>query len=173
MFAAIPAMLFLLACVSEGQPPAPTPPSGNTPPGWLTYSNAGYGFAVAYPDALGIVPESTPPPGGAFARVRFLEREMLAGQFADLEPPRFMVEVFPLGQATTLTEWARAAGRLPQGAASTAVPLAGAREGLRIQMRQQLAPNEFYYFRTDQRVYVLTPFGQYSVEMLESFRLIS
>ena len=124
------------------------------------------------PSEFGIVPESAPPPGGALQRVRFLEREIVGGQFADLEPPRFTVEVFALGPSTTLADWARAAGRLPRDAATTPVELAGAREGLRIQQRLQMAPNDFFYFRTDQRVYALTPLGAHSAEMLDSFRLI-
>lgn len=169
---AISSMLLLFACTSTGQSQPPSSPSGTVPAGWFTYSDATYGFAVAYPSEFGIVPESAPPPGGALQRVRFLEREIVGGQFADLEPPRFTVEVFALGPSTTLADWARAAGRLPRDAATTPVELAGAREGLRIQQRLQMAPNDFFYFRTDQRVYALTPLGAHSAEMLDSFRLI-
>jgi len=168
---AISSML-LFACTSAGQPQTPASPSGTVPAGWQTYSNASYGFALGYPDAFGIVPESGPPPSGAVLRVRFLEREMLAGQFADLEPPRFTVEVFALGSAGSLADWARASGRLAGDATITAMSLAGAREGMRVQQRLQLAPNDFYYFRTDQRVYALTPLGAHSAEMLDSFHLI-
>lgn len=169
---AVSSMFVLFACTTAGQPQGPTSPSGVVPTGWLTYSDVIYSFSVAYPDEFGIVPEPGAAPGGALKRVRFLDKQLLAGQFADLEPPRFTVEVFPLGQASSLTEWARAAGRLSQGATTTAMTLAGAREGLRIQLRQQMAPNEFYYFLADQRVYALTAFGQYSAEMFDSFRLI-
>jgi len=147
-------------------------PSGAVPAGWQTYSDARHGFAVAYPDEFGIVPESAAPPGGALLRVRFLDRQLLGSQFADLEPPRFTVEVFPLGQSQTLTDWARTAGRLPRDAATTTMSLVGALEGLRIQQRLQLAPNDFFYFRTEQHVYALTPLGAHSAEMLDSFRLL-
>jgi hypothetical protein len=148
-------------------------PSGAVPAGWQTYADARHGFAVAYPAEFGIVPESAAPPGGALLRVRFLDRQLLGSQFADLEPPRFTVEVFPVGQSKTLSDWAKAAGRLPRDAATTTISLAGALEGLRIQQRQQLAPNEFFYFRTRQHVYALTPLGAHSAQMLDSFRLLS
>ncbi len=123
------------------------------------------------PHEFGIVPESAQPPGGALKRVRFLDREIIGGEFADLEPPRFNIEVFAVGRSTTLADWARAAGRLPQDAATTPLSLAGAREGLRVQRRLQMAPNDFFYFRTDQYVYALTPLGSHSAEMFDSFRL--
>ncbi|NOU11793.1 MAG: hypothetical protein HOO98_17495, partial [Nitrospira sp.] len=45
-------------------------------------------------------------------------------------------------------------------------------EGVNVALRQQLAPNEFLYFATDQYVYGLIPFGPESAKMLTSFRLI-
>jgi len=165
-------LLLFFACTGTGRSQPPTSPSGTVPAGWLTYSDATFGFALAYPNEFGIVPESEPPPGGALRRVRFLEAEIVGGQFADLEPPRFTVAVFALGQSATLADWARSAGRLPRDATTTPVDLAGAREGLRIQLSLQMAPNDFFYFRTDQYVYALTPLGLHSAEMLDSFRLI-
>jgi len=49
--------------------------------------------------------------------------------------------------------------------------LAGAQEGLRVQQRQQLAPNDFYYFTNGNNVFALTPLGAHSAEILASFRL--
>jgi hypothetical protein len=156
---------------AASEPQNPISPSGTVPAGWQTYTDATYRFAVAYPDEYGIIPEKTPPMGGAVERVRFQDKQLLSTDFADLEPARFTVEVFATKQSS-LTDWLRSINRLPAGATTTAVSLAGARKGIRVQTRQQLAPNDFYYFATNKYVYALTPLGMYSSAMLTSFRLL-
>ena len=149
-----------------------TSPSPAIPSGWPSYTNSQYGFAISYPDEYGIVPETTAPASGANLRVRFQEKALLSSDFVDLEPARFMVEVFVLAQPTTLTTWLRSKNRLPADALTSSTALAGAQEGLRVQQRQQLAPNDFYYFTKGNYVFALTPLGAHSAEMLASFRLI-
>ncbi|HXN00156.1 MAG TPA: hypothetical protein VN982_16945 [Candidatus Dormibacteraeota bacterium] len=156
---------------AASEPQNPISPSGTVPAGWQTYTDATYRFAVAYPDEYGIIPEKTPPMGGAVERVRFQDKQLLSTDFADLEPARFTVEVFA-AKESSLTDWLRSINRLPAGATTTAVSLAGARKGIRVQTRQQLAPNDFYYFATNKYVYALTPLGMYSSAMLTSFRLL-
>ena len=106
------------------------------------------------------------------ARVRFQEKELLSSAFVDREPARFMVEVFFGDQATTLTAWLRSNNRLPAGAVTSTIALAGAAEGLKVQQRQQLAPNEFYYFARGRYIFAVTPLGAHSAEMLASFRFL-
>ena len=71
-----------------------------------------------------------------------------------------------------MRDWLDSFGLLPPGSEISAVRLAGASEGLRVALRQQLAPNEFVYFATDKYVYSLIPFGPENAKMLTSFRLI-
>ncbi|MEO8257373.1 MAG: hypothetical protein ABI868_08520 [Acidobacteriota bacterium] len=172
--AAVLAAVATMACAaasSDGSE-SPTSPAPAAPVNWQAYTNAEYGFGVAYPEEYGIVPETTAPPSGAAARVRFQDKALLTSQFVDLEPARFMVEVFILaGQTPPLREWLRTANRLPAGAVMTSITLAGASEGLKVQQPQQLAPNEFYYYARGGRVYAVTPLGANSAEMLASFRL--
>jgi hypothetical protein len=161
-----------IACAAAGDPQNPGAPSPTVPAGWQTYSNTAYRFSVAYPDEYGLVPEIAPPPSGAVLRVRFQEKELLSSDFVDLEPARFTVEVFPLYPPTALASWLRLKDRLPRDATTRSVSLAGAREGLLVQQRQQLAPNQFYYFATAEYIYALTPLGANSPAILASFRLL-
>ena len=160
---------------SNGSQALDAPPAillpGTAPAEWNTYTDAVHRFAVSYPDGLGILPEKTSPPGGAVARVRFQDTQILSGAFAELEPPRLTIEVFAAKPGTPLTDWLRSVNRLPAAATTTRVALRGAAEAVRVQERRQLAPNDFYYVAAGDRVYVLTPLGGYSAEMLASFRL--
>jgi len=159
-----------LACAGSSQPQNPLSPPGTIPAGWQTYSDSKYRFAVQYPTDYGVVPEKTAPPGDVASRVRFQDKQLLSTEFADLEPARFTVEVFAARPAA-LSAWLRSNNRLPPAATTTPVALAGAREGLRVQQPQQLAPNDFYYFAAGDYVYALTPLGAYSSDMLASFRV--
>lgn len=161
-----------LACGEATGLQAPASPTGTTPAGWRLHTEAAYRFVVAYPPDLGVLPENTAPTAGALKRVRFQDTQILSTRFAELEPPRFTVEVFAATPSTSLGDWLRSAGRLPDGAKATQMTLAGASEGLHVQLRQQLAPNEFYYFSTKEYVYRLTALGMYSSEMFASFRLL-
>lgn len=171
----IVASLVLASCSSEAQqgPVVPSPVVQTA--GWLTHTDSTYGFAVRYPEEYvilkeAILPTPTQPP--AVQRVRFQEKEIAAGQFADLEPPRFSVDVFERRPAGSLRDWLRSHDLLPAGAAIAAIQLQGAREALRVALRQQIAPNEFVYASTDRYVYRLTALGQNGEEMIASFRLL-
>jgi hypothetical protein len=154
-------------------------PTGSSPviqtASWLMHTDSTYGFAVGYPKDYVILKEAalpapTQPP--AVHRVRFQQKDIAAGQFAGLEPPRFSIHVFTRSSGRSLRDWLDSFGLLPPGSEISAVWLAGASEGLRVALRQQLAPNEFVYFATDKYVYGLTPLGPKSADMLASFRLI-
>ena|SRR5262245_44758257 len=156
-------------CSSSGEAQKEASP---IPPGWRTYTDTTYRFTILYPDDFGILPEPSSLPSGAIKRVRFQDKQILSGQFAELEPSRFTIEVFKPGPASSLTEWLRSRNRLPPDAVITTVSLNGAREGVRVQRRQQLAPNEFYYFATTDYVYALIPLAEYGTKMIASFRLL-
>jgi hypothetical protein len=166
------AVILLLARTGASQSRTSGSPSGAVPAGWHRYTDAKFGFEIAYPDEYGIVAERNPAPSGAVKRVRFQEKQLLSSEFVELEPPRFAVEVFVLSQQTPLASWLRSKGRLPADASITKVTLAGAREGIRVQLRQQLAPNDFFYFMSNKLVYLLTPLGSHAPAMLKSFHLL-
>jgi hypothetical protein len=166
------AIAVTIACGASNGTPGTAFPSGVVQSGWRTYTDPAYRFAISYPEAFDIVPEATPPANGVRKRIRFQDKQLLTGPIAELEPPRFTIEVFPTTGAVSLADWLRSVGRLSAGATVTPVALAGAREGVRVQLRQQLAPNEFYSFATSEYVYTLTPLGMYASDMLASFRLL-
>jgi hypothetical protein len=142
---------------------------GSTPVGWLVFTDTSHRFEVAYPPEFAIIPEKSEATG-VVKRVRFQDKQLLATPFGELEPARLTIEVFS-ATTTSLGEWLRSTGRLPAGATVTRRSLTGANEGARVQLRQQLAPNDFYYFSTDSFVYRLAPLGLHSSEMLASFRV--
>ena len=142
---------------------------------WQTHIDATYGFAIGYPNDCVILKEGklpTPTQLPAVQRVRFQQKEIAAGQFADLEPPRFTIHVFKRSSGRSLRDWLDSSGLLPLGSEISAVRLKGAGKGFRVGLRQQLAPNEFVYFATEKYVYGLIPLGPESGKMLASFRLI-
>ncbi|TKB66938.1 MAG: hypothetical protein E8D52_14775 [Nitrospira sp.] len=154
-------------------------PTGTSPviqtKGWQMHTDPVYGFAIEYPKGYVILKEitlPTPNQPAAVQRVRFQQKHIAAGQFADLEPPMLTIQVFPIPSGRSLRDWLNSFGLLPPGSEITAVQLPGAREGVRVALRQQLAPNEFLYFATDQYVYGLIPLGPENEKMLASFRLI-
>jgi len=154
-------------------------PTGASPviqtKGWQMHTDPTYGFAVEYPKEYVILKEVTLPTStqpAAVQRVRFQRKDIATGQFADLEPPMLTIQVFPRPSGRSLRDWLNSFGLLPPGSEITAAQLPGAREGLRVALRQQLAPNEFLYFTTDQYVYGLIPLGPEGKKMLTTFRLI-
>ena len=169
----------LVASCSGTEAPDVSAPTGQSPvvekAGWQTYTDSAYGFSIQYPDEYAILPEAalpTPTRPPAVQRVRFQVRQIAAGQFAELEPARFSIDVFEPGPAVALRDWLRSDAVLPAGASVTPVQIEGAQEALRVALRQQLAPNEFIYVSTGRYVYRLTPLGQHGEEMLASFRLL-
>lgn len=135
-----------------------------------------YGFTVKYypKDYVLLTEDSlqTTTQPQAVQRVRFQRRDIAAGQLADPEPPGLTISVFERSPGRLLHEWLDSSGLLPPGSEISSVRLSGAKEGLRVALRQQPAPNEFVYFATDQYVYGLIPFGAKGGKMLRSFRLI-
>ncbi|MEK6786210.1 MAG: hypothetical protein AABY61_12090 [Nitrospirota bacterium] len=141
---------------------------------WQMHTDPTYGFAVEYPKEYVILKEvthPTPTQPAAVQRVRLQRKDIATGQFADLEPPMLTIQVFPRPSGRSLRDWLNSFGLLPPGSEITPVQLQGAHEGLRVALRQQLAPNEFLYFATDRYMYGLIPFGPEGEKMLTSFRL--
>lgn len=140
------------------------------PDEWFTYTDPDYGFAIKYPDVYVILPEpaalpeTTPP---MLDRVRFQDKARASGEFVDREPAQFAIDIFDLSPALPLRDWLEAAEFVPDRATLEEVSLPGAGDGWSVRLPILLAPNEFYFFATDEFVFRLTPLGLYSQEMLE------
>ena len=135
-----------------------------------------YGFTVKYYAKEYVLltddphQAATQPP--AVQRVHFQRKDIAAGQVAGYEPPGLTVSVFELPPGRLLGEWLDSSGLLPPGSEISSVRLTGVKEGLRVTLRQQPAPNEFVYLATDQYVYGLVPYGAKGGKILRSFRLL-
>jgi hypothetical protein len=135
-----------------------------------------YGFTVKYYPTEYVRLTDDPPRTAtqppAVQRVRFQRKDIAAGKVADHEPPGLTISVFELPPGRLLGEWLDSSGLLPPGSEISSVRLTGVKEGLRVTLRQQPAPNEFVYLATDQYVYALVPYGAKGGKMLRSFRLL-
>ena len=135
-----------------------------------------YGFTVKYyPKEYVLLTDdphqaTTQPP--AVQRVHFQRKDLATGQVADHEPPGLTISVFERSPSPSLREWLDSSGLLPPGSEISSVRLTGVKEGLRVTLRQQPAPNEFVYLGNDQYVYGLVPYGAKGGKMLRSFRLL-
>jgi hypothetical protein len=141
---------------------------------WLIYTDTAYGFSIKYPDTYVILPEPTPLPATTppvVHRVRFQDKQRASGQFANREPAQFAVDVFELDPVVPLHDWLQSAGLVPARATVEQVHLDGAGEGWRVRRPVLMAPNESYFFATEEYVYRLTPLGPHSQDMLASFQL--
>jgi hypothetical protein len=135
-----------------------------------------YGFTIKYSPkdyvllTEGPIQTTTQPP--AVQRVRFQRKDIAVGQVADHESPGLTISVFAQSPGRSLYDWLDSYGLLPPGSEISSVRLTGVKEGLRVTLRQQPAPNEFVYLATDQYVYGLVPYGAKGGKMLRSFRLL-
>ena len=164
----------LIASCSGSAGDLPGPDAVATPHEWKVWRDEQYGFELRYPTDVVVLPESQKAPSGgprSLRRVRFQHETIAAGAFADREPARFSIEVFENSHRESLRGWLRIYGRLPPGAEVTSINVAGAREALRVALRQALAPNEFVYAASERYVYALTPLGEHGEDMLASFLL--
>ncbi|HYG80668.1 MAG TPA: hypothetical protein VD861_09790 [Pyrinomonadaceae bacterium] len=142
--------------------------------GWGTYDDKKYGFSIKYPRSFVILHRRTRAAGdrpSPVQRVHFQSKAMASGPLADMEPPQFAVEVFKREGGGALRELVEAAGWVEEGDAVEPFELEGAKGGLRVRGMKMIAPNEFYYFATEDYLFRLTPLGEYGPRMLASFKL--
>lgn len=135
-----------------------------------------YGFTVKYYQKeyalLTDDPHQATTQPAAVHRVHLQRKDVATGQVADHEPPELTISVFERSPSPSLRDWLDSSGLLPPGSEISPVRLTGVKEGLRVTLRQQPAPNEFVYLATDQYVYGLVPYGATGGKMLRSFRLL-
>ncbi|HSL84897.1 MAG TPA: hypothetical protein VLF66_19135 [Thermoanaerobaculia bacterium] len=166
------------ACGSPSTAPvaAPAPASGAEPQPAIDgqpYADP-HGFAFSYPASLILLAEPDPLPERRpplVHRVRLLDRELAAGDTADLEPPQFSVEVYA-GAEGPLRPWLQAHGRIPAGSAVEALEVPGAREALRVRDPRLLAPNEFYWYVAGRHILLVVALGSEGEAVHETFSLL-
>jgi hypothetical protein len=166
--------ILMITCSGKGQTDARSQSAAGAPSDWRTYTDKAYDFTIRYPKTFVILRElksrkATTPQFRH--RVRFQDKQLAKGQTAALEPPQFSIEVLDKELSLSLRDWLTAVVHI--GAEDSVEPfhLDGVGDGLRVRSAMQLAPNEFYYFVRGKYVFKLTPLGQHSEEMLNSFRL--
>jgi hypothetical protein len=152
-------------------PTSPTEATVQVPTDWQRYRNAEYAFQIDYPPALVILDE--PEPFAAIAeqllwRVRFQERSLAAGEFAQLEPAQFSVEVFANTPTLPLEQWL---DQQPIQGQRSAQQIAG-QPGYRLQASTLMAPNTFYFVAHGSFVYRLIPLSTEAEQMLGSLVLL-
>ena len=101
-------------------------------------------------------------------RVRFQDKQLAAGETAQLEPPQFVIEVSDNKAGISLERWIDA--NMPPGGSRSAATV-GNRRGYQVTLNIMLAPNQFYYVADGAYVYRITPMGQYSEKMLASLKI--
>ena len=140
------------------------------------HTDHAYGFTVKYSPKDYVLltegPIQTTTQPSAVQRVRFQRKDIAVGQVADHESPALTISVFAQSPGRSLYDWLDLYGLLPPGSEISSVRLTGVKEGVRVILRQQPAPNEFVYLATDQYVYGLVPYGAKGGKMLRSFRLL-
>ena len=167
------ASLMLLACAGWAQTSGPSSAGSEATAGWRTHVDKAYGFSIKYPETYIILREFKRKPVAnprVAHQVRFQDKELAAGQTADLEPPQFSIEVLENDGFKPLRDWLQTAVQIGANDSVEPVHLDGAGEGLRVRNAMQLAPNDFYYFARGKYVFRLTPLGSHGEEMLNSFR---
>jgi hypothetical protein len=139
------------------------------PLNWLTFFDEVFNFSIAYPDTYTILPETAQlqeVEPGFIHRVRFQDVNLAASDNSDLELPQFTIEVFDLDN-NSLQDFIKPAAQGSKVDEYTQGDL----RGFRIYSSTLIAPNEYYFFTDDVHAYKLTPLGQFSLEMLNSFFL--
>jgi hypothetical protein len=136
---------------------------------WLTYQDKTYSFSIDYPSIYVVLPETedlSKVDPAKVHQVRFQDIQLATGETAEFELPMFLIEVFEPGKQSLETF----ISRNEPGGAREAYQVNNL-NGIRVYYNQLIAPNEFYFFSSQDYVYKLTPLGPFGPDMLESFNI--
>ena len=150
---------------------SPSAPIIESHPDWIVVRDVEFGFTLRCPPNLVRLPEPSPLPDrrpSLVARLRLLDRELAAGDTAQLEPPTLAVEIFA-PTAEPLRDWLKRNGRQAAGVSPVTVP--GAIEAVRVRFPRLSAPNDFLYVRTARAVLALIPLGADGEAALSTLQL--
>ena len=142
---------------------------GNLEFEWLTYQDKAYSFSINYPSTYTVLPEaedlSNLDPAKVH-QVRFQDIQLATGETAEFELPMFLIEVFEPGDQSLETFIIR---NEPGGFREEYQ--GNNLNGIRVYYNQLIAPNEFYFFSSQDYIYKLTPLGPFGPDMLQSFKI--
>lgn len=160
----------------SGRPEVDTMPSGGgeSLPGqpvanWKAYTDGKYGFSLSYPDIYTILPEvellDTISPD-LIDRLRFMDSQMAQSDTAQLELPKFSVEIYRNPSSQSIPEWL---GKNMPVNGSLDDAMLGGISCKKLTTYALMAPNEFHFCVYQNNVYKIVAVGEYSGKMLESF----
>ncbi len=136
---------------------------------WIEYKDPDLGFSLKYPDIYTILKEpltfkdSVP---NLIGRFRLLEPSLANSDFAEMEPPKFSIEIFSNSQAQPLSDWIKTNYSSGESINTEVDGLSCTKVTLKIQ----LAPNQFIVCNRNNMLYKFTPSGLLSKEILDSFK---
>jgi hypothetical protein len=148
---------------------ASNPAPSAVPASWLSYSSQQFGFSIDYPDLYVVVDQGNLPQDlpSVVGRVQFQDKALASSPTANLQPPQFLIDVFENKDSLVLEDWLAANERRGTAQASAV----GNASGYVVRLQTLQAPNQFYFVSQGQYVYRLVPLGQYSDQMLQSFKI--
>ncbi len=142
---------------------------GNLEFEWLTYQDQAYSFSIDYPSIYTVLPETEDLANldpAKVHQVRFQDIQLASGETGEFELPMFLIEVFEPGDQSLETLITRnEPGSFREEYQGNNL------NGIRVYFNQLIAPNEFYFFSSQEYVYKLTPLGPFGPDMLQSFKI--
>jgi len=144
-------------------------PKEAVPVNWTAYTDPNFGFSLQYPDTYTILeepPNFTEISPTMIGRLRMLEPSLANSDFAELEPPKFSIEIYANDEGLSLNAWVDA--NLPGGDKEN-FEIDGA-NCTKLTRQALLAPNQFIVCEYSGNMYKFTPLGLYSEEILASFK---
>lgn len=152
---------------------SPTPEGKEKGMDWQIYRDDTYGYEIRYPPNYLIQKGAQQKEPQPLQQIHFQDRELAQSDTASLQPPQLSIEVFDNSSRLPLEKWLKEHRVLESWMKFQVEPysLSGAL-GVRLSSQLLLAPNEFIYLPHGPYVFKLTPLGEFSEQMLATFKFI-
>ena len=136
---------------------------------WLNYTDPVLGFSLTYPNLYTVLKEPASYAEIApnlLGRFRLLEPSLAESAFAELEPPKFSLEVYSNAEKLSLTAWLDKNSR---NGDSDSIQIDGIKCS-KVTQKTLMAPNQFIYCIQGDKIYQFIPLGLYAEQILASFK---
>lgn len=136
---------------------------------WINYKDPTFGYSLTYPDIYTTLKEPQTFNNIApdlIGRFRLLEPSLAKSDFAEMEPPKFSIEIYSNTKGLALKDWVNSSY---SGEEMENVKVSGI-DCIKISLKIQLAPNQFILCNHDNKIYKFTLAGNQSKEILDSFK---